>query len=283
MKRSAILLLGLTSATLALPAGASDGRIEINQAKALAGGVTPGDSPGFPVQINSPGSYILTSDLDLSVAPSPENTHGIMIQTDRVTLDLNGFAIRGITVCTGQGTTLSCSPLGGPGSGVGIAISGYQIVVRNGTIRGTGGPGVYLSGEEAVIEDLLVSSCGGVGVLAGGDVRRIRAERNYGVGINTGAGTLADSTARYNRNEGIVVFQAVVSGNVAVGNGGHGIYAVRATVVDNFAHLNESFEFGLTSCGWRGNMASACGAPGCVDTPDSVQTGINNCDGAPCP
>ena len=45
----------------ALPALASDGVIEINQAKALAGGVTAFDGPGFPVTVTAPGSYILTS------------------------------------------------------------------------------------------------------------------------------------------------------------------------------------------------------------------------------
>jgi len=46
------------------PAGAVDGVIEINQAKAKAGAVTAGDTPGFPVTISAAGSYRLTGDLD---------------------------------------------------------------------------------------------------------------------------------------------------------------------------------------------------------------------------
>lgn len=284
MKPRAFLLLGLTSALLALPARASDGRIEINQAKVLAGGVTTGDGPGFPAQINLPGSYILTSDLDLSVAPSPENTHGIMIQSPGVTLDLNGFTIRGVTVCTGAGSGLSCAPLGNPGSGYGIAINGVGAVVRNGTVRGSGGPGIYQgSGSATVIEDLVVASCGGPGVFVSGDVRRVRAEQNYDVGIRTELGTVEGCAALSNRYEGIRADNAtVVSGNVARGNGAYGIFAASSTVVDNLAQFNESNQFALNFCGWRGNTALDCGALPCATGP-SLQTGINNCAGSPCP
>ncbi|KAB2964899.1 MAG: right-handed parallel beta-helix repeat-containing protein [Thermoanaerobaculia bacterium] len=284
MKRRTIALLGLTLVTAALPALASDGRIEINQAKALAGSVTPGDGPGFPVQINAPGSYVLTSDLDLSVAPSPQNTHGIMVQTGGVTLDFNGFALRGVTVCTGQGSTLSCAPLANPGSGYGVYLVGSDIAVRNGTVRGTGGPGIYQgAGSATVIEDLVVASCGGPGVFVAGDVRRVRAERNYDVGIRTEMGTVEGCTVLFNRYEGIRAdTAAVVTGNVARGNGAAGIAATSSVVVDNLAQFNEGWQFGLNFCGWRGNAALDCGALPCQAGP-SLQTGINNCDGAPCP
>jgi hypothetical protein len=39
-----------------------DGVILIDQNKALAGNVTPGDTPGFPVIISQPGSYRLDSN-----------------------------------------------------------------------------------------------------------------------------------------------------------------------------------------------------------------------------
>ena len=45
-----------------VPAFAADGVIEINQARAKAGGVTPGDTPLFPVTISQPGSYRLTGN-----------------------------------------------------------------------------------------------------------------------------------------------------------------------------------------------------------------------------
>src|SRR5215208_2216353 len=50
----------------AAPAIAADGPIVITQAKALAGNVTPGDTPGFPVTLSRAGSYILGSNLQAS-------------------------------------------------------------------------------------------------------------------------------------------------------------------------------------------------------------------------
>ena len=51
------LLLGLAG-----PLYAVEGVIDINQARALAGGVTPGDTPGFPVTVSQSGSYRLTGE-----------------------------------------------------------------------------------------------------------------------------------------------------------------------------------------------------------------------------
>ena len=57
--------LGLALAPLLLAgaAPAADGVIEINQARALAGGVTIADAPGFPVTLVGNASYVITSDL----------------------------------------------------------------------------------------------------------------------------------------------------------------------------------------------------------------------------
>ena len=68
LRRSCASALTLASLGLAFcaPALAVDGVIEINQARALAGGVTSGDTPGFPVIIDTAGSYTLTSDLTTS-------------------------------------------------------------------------------------------------------------------------------------------------------------------------------------------------------------------------
>jgi hypothetical protein len=64
----------------------------ITQAKAMAGNVTPGDAPGFPVSITRPGSYRLTSNLR-----SPSGV-AIEIAADNVSLNLNGFSIIGPNV-----------------------------------------------------------------------------------------------------------------------------------------------------------------------------------------
>src|SRR5882762_4507455 len=75
---------------------ADDGVVLIDQNRALAGNVTPGDAPGFPVTISQPGSYRLSGNLTV-----PDiNTTAIQITADFVTLDLNGFSIVGQNVCT---------------------------------------------------------------------------------------------------------------------------------------------------------------------------------------
>ena len=42
---------------------AVDGIVLIDQNRALAGNVTPGDAPGFPVTLSQPGSYRLSGNL----------------------------------------------------------------------------------------------------------------------------------------------------------------------------------------------------------------------------
>jgi hypothetical protein len=99
---------------------AVDGVKLITQSRAIAGGVTPNDAPGFPVTISRRGSYRLASNLSVESS----NVHAIQITSPRgdVTIDLNGFTITGP---------------GAPGSGDGITSAvGNQaienIIVTNG-------------------------------------------------------------------------------------------------------------------------------------------------------
>lgn len=124
---------------LAEPVWAADGVTEINQTRAMAGGVTAGDVAGFPVSISETGSYVLTSNL---IVPD-ENTNAILLVTSSfvpidVTIDLNGFTIQGPVVCNrDQGPTVC--PGGGSGDGVTSGSFNGLVRVRNGTIRGMGG------------------------------------------------------------------------------------------------------------------------------------------------
>lgn len=77
-------------ALAALPAAAVDGVVLIDQNRAIAGAITPGDAAGFPISINQPGSYRLSGNLTV-----PAGLNGIEINVDGVTLDLNGFLIQG--------------------------------------------------------------------------------------------------------------------------------------------------------------------------------------------
>jgi hypothetical protein len=64
------------------PAFAVDGVILINQATVMAAG-------GFPYKITQPGSYKLSGNLVVTTAIA----EAIVISSDDVTLDLNGFSI----------------------------------------------------------------------------------------------------------------------------------------------------------------------------------------------
>lgn len=138
-----LLLLLWTS-----PAQAVDGVIEINQASVLAAG-------GFPFALTG-GSYRLTSDLIVS---DPDDS-AIRINSSGTTLDLNGFAIRGVTACAG--IPPNCS---NTGAGVGVVVNGgpSRVRVHNGSIVGMGSHGVELAGG-CVVEDLQVRGCGGDGI-----------------------------------------------------------------------------------------------------------------------
>ena len=50
------------SPALACPIYAVDGVVLINQSAALAGNVTPGGTPGFPVTVSVSGSYTLSGN-----------------------------------------------------------------------------------------------------------------------------------------------------------------------------------------------------------------------------
>jgi hypothetical protein len=140
---------------LAQPVLATEGVVEINQVGALAGGITTGDAPGFPVRLTGVGSYRLTSDLD-----APAGVAGIDISADSVSLDLNGFAIRGPLPC-GPGS--AC-----PGTLAGVSgAARTRISVRNGQVANFPGPCIAL-GSAAQVERVLVQACAsGIETLSG--------------------------------------------------------------------------------------------------------------------
>ncbi len=309
------LLLGMALAT---PARAVDGVIEINQAKAKVGGVTPGDTPLFPVTISQPGSYRLTSNLDVtdaSARPSgtlAENTTAIQVTVDNVTIDLNGFMIKGPTVCSGA--PLTCSPTG---SGIGIDVSsptGPQTgsAVMNGTVQGMGlfgiifGTGVPVSRAEKVlavhnglsgISAARVTDCmalynGGNGIL-GNAVTGSIAYGNSSNGIL--ASTLANSEADSNGVNGVVA-ALTVTNSTATSNGSYGILATTVTNStaerNGLAGINATTVTGCTatSNGIYGIFATT--ATGCTANGNGVDqvhapgiTGQNMCDSpaVPCP
>ena len=183
MTRTIYALVGVALVSLITPpsAIAVDGQVAITQAKAMAGGVTPGDSPGFPVSITQPGSYVLSGNLTVPNA----STNAIVISSDHVTLDLNGFAILGPTDCSG-----GLNPCAGEGPGVGISTDSdrFNITIRNGTVQGMGNYGIALTGDSHRVEYIHARSNGrgGIAILGSQDrgssiVQHSSVQRNGGV------------------------------------------------------------------------------------------------------
>ena len=175
---------------------AVDGVTLINQAIVTAAG-------GFPYTISQPGSYRLSGNLTVPDA----NTSAILINASNVTLDLNGFAILGPTVCPNPSNP--CSPTG-TGNGVAYlnANNNSNVVVTNGTVSGMGNNGVYLLG-------------------------------------NFGPNRVEKVQAHSNGGNGIYVVYGTVTGNIATLNGAYGILALFVTATGNQAAFNSLGDMGV--------------------------------------
>jgi parallel beta-helix repeat protein len=216
---------GLLTVTVALAgrAGAVDGVIEINQARASKGGITPGDTPGFPITISTgtfsaePMSFKLTGPLSISTTDNV-----IEITSPHVTLDLNGFSI-------------SC--LLPDCSGVAVGSAQANVSVVNGTVRGFA-EGVRLLGLAARIEN----------VRATGNVLGLRAASNC---------LMRNNVVHDNSGDGITAgLGCLVSGNVVTENGGDGIVASGGSnVTGNTVRGNADFGLnGTISTGYSNNV-----------------------------
>jgi hypothetical protein len=158
---SAAALAALALASL--PALAVDGVILIDQNKALAGNVTAGDTPGYPITINTPGSYRLSGNLTV-----PAGKHGIVIATDGVTLDLNGFSVSG--------------PPGEHGI-TDDSVARSRIAIRNGHVNGFSNSVRLLASNHIVVEDMqLAPETAGIAAVVGG-FSRVQRNTVFGNGL----------------------------------------------------------------------------------------------------
>jgi hypothetical protein len=246
-----ILLAILLSAAIG-PVVAVDGVMEINQAKVMASG-------GFPYVINQPGSYRLTGNLDVSGETDPQDVTAIRITVDKVTLDLNGFAIIGPNDCQGTGTNLNCDNVG-----LGKGVDGsFDNTVKNGRVEGMGGEGISLN---------VRSTVDGVTVVSNGDTGITVASRS----------TITDCKAIQNNGAGLAANRGIVSGSVSFGNASRGIVVSETGLArDNVARFNGDHGLFLgTQTGYVSNVASFNEVG---EVSGGVQLGSNLCGSALCP
>ena len=251
--------LACTAASLPARAEGADGVIVIDQAKAVAGSVTPGDAAGFPVTINQPGSYRLGSNLSVAA----EGVHAIDIVVNGVSLDLNGFTIQGPISCTG-GTAEAIACPAGNVNGVGVRAANRRFVsVRNGAVRGFGYGvrGAY----QSRFENLDVAHSGMFGIIAGE------------------GSLIANSIVFMSYEAGIHSYGDVRNNHVSM-SGYDGIRAALGSLVIGNR---------VDRSGWAGINGNLGGAPTLIDNSvtragqhavaNGVNAGGNTCNGQLCP
>jgi hypothetical protein len=106
------------------------GQIVITQANASGSGIGPGDSPGYPVTITNPGSYKLGSNL-----LPPSGVDAVDISADFVTLDLNGYTIKGGETCSIVPPNIYATCTAGS-FGAGVYSTAMLTTVKGGAING---------------------------------------------------------------------------------------------------------------------------------------------------
>jgi len=229
-------------------------------------GPDPGD---FPIVISQPGSYYLGENIN-----GEADKDGILIMADNVTLDLNGFTLKGADGKSSyNGITVPLDPTGVV----------YNLSIFNGTIRDWGNAGIAASspnGEarNSQLRDLKVYGNGAAGVrveeaLVTGVVARLNGKD----GIKVGSGQVLDSSAVHNRQNGISLGVGEVRGCMATGNVWDGIEVQSSSlVVGNVAsHNSQDLQIfggghGIHVTGAQnrieGNSASLNGGPGPIDS-----------------
>jgi hypothetical protein len=135
---------------------------------------TPITQPGsFPIVINQPGSYYLAENIT-----GVSGQDGIDIAANDVTLDLNGFTVKGVV---------------GSLHGINVSLEN-DVVIRNGTVTGWGQNGINtVSGTHGRIEGIIASSNAGDGITFGFTYSVLRDCQAYGNG-NRGATIFGSSS-----------------------------------------------------------------------------------------
>jgi hypothetical protein len=238
------MLLGCVFTTVA------HAQVAIDTTAVAAGGITSGDTPGYPATISQTGSYKLTSSLPVLGT----TLDAIDITASDVTLDLNGFSVSSGKICNWASTGSSC--LGSNTGQILINISGSRVTVKNGNVRGSNGDGIDITGDQVVLDGINVSNTGWRGIysvvshvpptitnssvtlsgnvglisnslgIVGGAVRNSTFSNNYG-GMELDQGLIENVIAGYNIMYGISAGGSTVNHATVLGNGSTGVSSGR--------------------------------------------------------
>jgi len=248
---TSITLAALLATTPAMAVTNENGQVLITQADALAGNVTPGDTPGFPVTISVGGSYRLASNLTVTTL-----VNGIEVRANEVTIDLGGFTLAG----SGAGRN-------------GITSFNRNLKLSNGTVRGFTNDGIRTIARFLTVRDLVVTGNGRYGIFAdpgsGGQeqVAYTKVENssvtNNGLhGIACGHGCRVESTVSSRNVLHGIVFSGL--GGAALGN---------STILNNAFGI-----FFNATGGGAGSNTAVLNAAGSIVGPYTIMQ-FNNCEG----
>jgi len=268
MHRIAFAVAAILSIFIVLPAYAQ-GKIVITQAKALAGNVTPGDTPGFPVVLSLPGAYIFESNLTV-----PSGGFGLQVNSNNVDIDMNGFLLTGsgvanFGVVTYFGESRIHDGVINRFKSVGMYIRNNAWVIEDMQIVRNGGMGIDATGARFIaVRDSLVAANNGNGIVAGDSAlfrdNTVSTNGSYGIDCKVNCKAEGNSIEN-NRGFGIVAISGLLIGNTVSGNGGYGI-------VDA-----DRFDLGLAN-----NILIDNGANGTFQRAGGIDLHPNACVGKPC-
>jgi hypothetical protein len=181
--------------------------IVLTQAKAQAGGITPGDGPGFPITLSKSGSYIFESD----ILPSA-SVNGIEVTVPYVTIDFNGFVLHG-----------------GKGAFNAITTPSNALTVKNGTIAHFKFTAISAPTSYLIVENMHIIENGTHGVVTADYAKvtgsTISANGGSGIGCNDYC-HIEGNVLSSNKAKGILLHTGSILGNTILNNGSYGIDTV---------------------------------------------------------
>ncbi len=176
----------------------------------------------LPYNITTPGSYYVTDNLTGAI--------GINISSSHVTIDLNGYALRGTT--------------GNSSEGIEVTVATSNITIRNGSVTNWGKEGIKaVSASTSSFSQLQILSNGWDGIATGNNnlISFVVAGSNGFDGIDMGtSASLQYCTASNNLNDGIeadagaTLVQCTARDNAQVGIRATGSSSITAcSAIDN--------------------------------------------------